>query len=145
MLFLIGLRPLWGSRARSRPGCCRHGVQRCIPTARLPLAPALHVGNLVTLHPPSSVPWGVYYWLPCHLPQGNKSGQSRTATVLSVESIKEGFWEPQGFSGSQGEPETRRPRGSMDRGSRLPLWGLLLALWGSCTFSLHMDAGTFPR
>ncbi|XP_045039345.1 renin [Desmodus rotundus] len=33
----------------------------------------------------------------------------------------------------------------MDRGSRLPLWGLLLALWGSCTFSLHMDAGTFPR
>ncbi|XP_035871338.1 renin isoform X1 [Phyllostomus discolor] len=33
----------------------------------------------------------------------------------------------------------------MDGGSRMPHWGLLLVLWGSCTFSLRMDAGAFPR
>ncbi|XP_066222169.1 renin isoform X1 [Saccopteryx leptura] len=33
----------------------------------------------------------------------------------------------------------------MDRWSRMPRWGLLLVLWGSCTFSLPTDAGAFRR
>nr|KAF6414176.1 renin [Molossus molossus] len=33
----------------------------------------------------------------------------------------------------------------MDRWSRVPRWGLLLVLWGSCTFSLPVDTGAFRR
>ncbi|XP_066111255.1 renin isoform X1 [Saccopteryx bilineata] len=33
----------------------------------------------------------------------------------------------------------------MDPWSRMPRWGLLLVLWGSCTFSLPTDAGAFRR
>lgn len=47
---------LRGHRARPRQGYWRHWVQPCFPTAILLLAPQLHVRNLVTLHPLSSVP-----------------------------------------------------------------------------------------
>ncbi|XP_003792290.1 renin [Otolemur garnettii] len=33
----------------------------------------------------------------------------------------------------------------MDRWSRMPLWGLLLVLWGSCTISLSTDTSAFSR
>uniref|UniRef100_A0A8D1TQZ6 renin n=1 Tax=Sus scrofa TaxID=9823 RepID=A0A8D1TQZ6_PIG len=33
----------------------------------------------------------------------------------------------------------------MDRWSSMPCWGLLLVLWGSCTFSLPADTGAFSR
>ncbi|XP_007470717.1 PREDICTED: renin isoform X1 [Lipotes vexillifer] len=33
----------------------------------------------------------------------------------------------------------------MDQWSRMPRWGLLLVLWGSCTFGLPADTGAFRR
>ncbi|XP_004685591.1 PREDICTED: renin [Condylura cristata] len=33
----------------------------------------------------------------------------------------------------------------MDGGSRMPLWGLLLVIWSSCTFSLPADTSAFRR
>ncbi|XP_047608970.1 renin [Phacochoerus africanus] len=33
----------------------------------------------------------------------------------------------------------------MDRWSSMPCWGLLLVLWGSCTFGLPADTGAFSR
>ncbi|KAM8818786.1 renin [Rhynchonycteris naso] len=33
----------------------------------------------------------------------------------------------------------------MDQCSRMPRWGLLLVLWGSCTFSIPTDTGAFRR
>lgn len=93
----LPLSSLRGHRSRLGQGCWRQWAQLCFPTALLPLAPLLRVGNLITFHPLSLVPQRDLLLLPCHLPPGNKLGQNRIAAISSAETIKrEGI-----FIGSQ--------------------------------------------
>lgn len=76
--------------------------------------------TLVTLHPPSPIPWGDLLLAALHLPQDHKSGQSKITTIPSAERIKgEGLWEPQGFRGSQRAPSTQADHGPKEQNASL--------------------------
>lgn len=78
-----------GSQGQAEPRPLASLVEHWVPTALLPLAPPLRVGNLVTLSSPSSVPWGVCSGCPAICPMAINQGRAGLPPSW-VESLKGG-------------------------------------------------------